>query len=379
LAQVRVKLLQGSCCYLRASVQIRLRPVAMAGEDGGDTNVAEAADAATVTFTVTLPGGKQYEVGLFSDDKVAALREQVEKQHEVPPACLLKLFQDGQLLLDADSLTGVDATQPIFGAISRDTNVQALLQAAGKYWGYTDILEGFEKDQADPKTFSSSSMPNILQVLEDMGGQAPDMKDLRKGEKDGTLEFGGARGDMILPSIDAAPFLTAAGADAFHSVTLIVEVNSDAYNYGLGVVLEASPLLDSTLDESGLPSYTYNGYGVDDKNKKQNAIKFHPGMSQGQLRIEGVGGWGNQRIGFTPQNWSESGKKYHTLELTVGADGENEMCIRGTNEGEVWRKPWKRQLTSGRHIPAVYAWLDLGSSQSHPLQIGSIRMKMKLP
>lgn len=154
-------------------------------------------------------------------------------------------------------------------------------------------------------------------------------------------------------------------------------MNSDAYNQGLGVVLEASPLLDSTVDEAGLPSYIYNGYGVGQAGKKQNAIKFHPGMSGGQLRVEGVAGWHNSDIGFKPATWSRSGNKYHTLELTLGADGKNEMCIKGTNEGEVWRKPWKRQLTSGRHIPAIYAWLDLGS-KTQPLQIGSIRMNVRM-
>lgn len=334
--------------------------------------------AQETVYPVMLPGGQEYRVSLSSAENVSALREGVEKQHEIPPACFLKLFQDGQILLDKDPLSGVDATQPIFGAVSRDTSVQALLQAAGKYYGYTDILKGFTKDESDPKTFSSACMPNILQVLEDMGGQAPEMPNLRKGAKESSLEFTGANGDLILPSIDAAPLLAAIGADAFHSVTLIVEINSDAYNRGLGVVLEASPLLDSTIDESGLPSYCYNGYGVGDEGKKQNAIKFHPGMNEGQLRIEGVAGWGNSSIGFTPETWSASGNKYHTLELTVGADGKNEMCIKGTKEGEVWKRGWDRQLTAGRHIPAIYAWLDLGSSEN-PLQIGSIRMKVKLP
>jgi len=351
----------------------------MGGGEEANTDVVEsAAPLATVAYAVTLPGGTIHSVSLSSDGTVLELREGVEKLHQVPPACFLKLFQDGQLLLDKDPLAGVDATQPVFGAVSQDTSVQALLQASGKYWGYTDIVKGMVKDEIDPHMFCSPCMPTILQVLEDMGGQAPEMTNLRKGAKDGTLEFTGAEGDLILPSLDASPILVAAGVDAFTQVTLIIEVNSDAYNRGLGVVLEASPLLDSTVDEAGLPSYIYNGYGVDQEGKKQNAIKFHPGMSGGQLRIEGIAGWGNSSIGFTPANWSECANKYHTLELTLGADGRNEMCIKGTNEGEVWRKPWTRQLTDGRHIPAVYAWLDMGS-ESQPLQIGSIRMRVQVP
>lgn len=351
----------------------------MAEGCGRTTNVvmSAAAPGETVTYAVTLPGGTIYSVSLPNDLMVLQLREGIEKLHELPPACLLKLFQNGQLLLDTDPLAGVDATQQVFGAVSRDTSLQTLLQAAGKYSGYTDILRGMVQDKTDANMFSSPCMPTILQVLEDMGGQAPEMENLRKGAKDGTLEFTGREGDLILPSIDASPILAAAGVDAFASVTLIIEVNSDAVNRGLGVVLEASPLLDSTVDEAGLPSYIYNGYGVGQEGKKQNAIKFHPGMPGGQLRIEGVAGWGNSNIGFNPANWSESGNKYHTLELTLGADGKNEMCIKGTNEGEVWRKPWNRQLTSGRHIPAIYAWLDLGS-KTQPLQIGSIRMNVRM-
>merc|ERR1712187_579108 len=73
------------------------------------------------------------------------------------------------------------------------------------------------------------------------------------------------------------------------SVTLCVGVNSDAYNRGLGVVVNANPSLDVTMNENGLPSYAYNGYGLQ-RGVRGNAIKFHPGMGGGEFRIEGKGG-----------------------------------------------------------------------------------------
>ena len=73
---------------------------------------------------------------------------------------------------------------------------------------------------------------------------------------------------------------------------------------------------DSTIDDKGLPSYVYNGYGLSE-GKKQNAVKFHPGMGGGAVRVEGLGGFGNQDMRFTPANWSGSGHQFHTLHLTM--------------------------------------------------------------
>merc|ERR1712129_564553 len=121
---------------------------------------------------------------------------------------------------------------------------------------------------------------------------------------------------------------------------------------------EASPLMDDTVDESGMPSYIYNGYGVSE-DKKQNAIKFHPGMHGGLLRVEGKGGFDNSSMPFTPEGWTDSGRKYHSLSITAGADGQNVIGLRSA-AGEYWEKPFRRQLTQGKHIPSLYAWLDLG-------------------
>jgi len=346
-----------------------------AGYSGGD--LPSSLGGGTATVSVALAGGIVYDVEVLLSGFVLALREGVEKQHEIPAACILKLFQDGNILLDEDTIKQIDTTQPVFAVVARETNLEVLLQACGKYWGYKDAIEKAAKEAANPKIqVAIPPLPDIITVLTEMGGQAPDLKNLAMGKEKGSLAFSGEDGDLILPSIDAAPLLAAAGIDKFAAVTMCIELNSDAYNRGLGVVLEASPLMDSTVDDSGLPSYIYNGYGIS-KDKKQNAIKFHPGMSRGELRIEGAGGWGNSDIGFTPTNWSESGNKYHTLELTMRADGNNEMCIKGTKKGQEWRKPWTRQLTAGRYFPAIYAWLDLGFIDS-PLQIRNISMTVHM-
>ena len=219
------------------------------------------------------------------------------------------------------------------------------------------------------------SMPSILEVLEDMGGQAPSMQHLCTGDRDGTLKFSGADGDLLLPSLDATALLATAGLARFARVSMCIELNSDAYDQGLGVVLEASPLMENTVDEEGLAMYVRNGYGMSN-DRKQSAVKFHPGMWGGQLRVEGRGGWGNQDIGFTPENWQQSGHAFHMLELTLGSDGENQVCIKGTQHGQLWQQSWTHQLTDGRYFLAVYAWLDLGSEES-PLHIGTISLRVQ--
>ena len=195
------------------------------------------------------------------------------------------------------------------------------------------------------------------------------MEHLKPSDAAGRLKFSGSAGDLLVPSIDAASLCGKAGATHFEKVMLSVEVNSDAYNRGLGIVLEGSPLMDKTASEDGLPSYVYNGYGIS-KDKKTNAVKFHPGMGGGQLRIEGVGGFQNQNLGFTPENWTDSHKRFHRLDVTLGKDGSNELCFH-SESGRTWRKSWTRKLTDGRYIPAIYAWLDLGSHEN-PVYFGQI-------
>lgn len=330
----------------------------------------------TNKFTVTLMGGTILSVEVQSNGSVRDLRDGVEKDFTVPPACFLKLLQDGQVLLDDISIKRLDSAQPVFGVISRETSLEVLLQAASSYRGYHEIVSEGLANAIDGNDVCCKPMPTILQVLEDMSGEMPKLEKLRKGKDEGSLEFSGEDGQLLLPSIDALALLKSSGSESFKCITISVDVNSDAYNRGLGVVLEASPLLDNSLDEHGLPNYIYNGFGISD-DKKQNAVKFHPGMSGGQLRIEGPGGWGNCSVGFTPLKWTDAGGKFHKLELTLGADGHNEVCIIGSEPDQVWRKPWTHQLTDGRYFPALYAWLDLGST-SNPLYIKDISFKIKM-
>merc|ERR1719428_1860611 len=77
-------------------------------------------------------------------------------------------------------------------------------------------------------------------------------------------------------------------------------------------------------------------------------------------------------MNFTPMNWTQSGKKFHRLEVTLGKDGANEVCFRGTEAGQVWRRSWTRKLTDGRYIPAIHAWLDLGSRHVDPVHFRQI-------
>lgn len=321
-----------------------------------------------VSFSIFFPGGDPFQVSVPRQGCVQALREAAEEVHTVPPACLLKLFQAGQLLHDEGLLSSLDAALPLFAVVSRESRVEVLLQAAWSFSGYRDLLASAPDRGA--KRRRVEEVPTILAVLEELSGEPKEVERLKAGEARGSLEFaGGSRGVLLLPSLDAAPLLEAAGSDRFTSVTVSVEINSDAFNRGLGVVVEAPAVMDHAVDEMGLPSYIYNGYGISD-DKVQNAVKFHPGMRGGQIRIEGVGGWGNTEMGFTPANWTASGKKFHTLELMCHADGKNLLTVHGTEDGQTFTKVWQRKLTDGKHLPAIYGWIDLGDSQ--PLMIGKI-------
>lgn len=336
------------------------------------------ANCNSMCFSVLFTGGSKYTVDLSPSDQVIHLRAGVEKQTETPPACLLKLFQDGQILLDDMAIKDLDCEQPVFGVVVRETKLEVLLQAAGSYEGYRKMLCEAQPAPDDEKTRVVGPMPSILFALEELSGQKMEMKNLELGDAEGQLKFYGDAGDLLMPSLDAAPLCDKAGAKLFDKVTLSVDVNSDAYNRGLGIVLEASALMDNTASEDGLPSYVYNGYGLS-KGKKTNAVKFHPGMFGGQIRIEGVGGFGNQSMDFTPTNWTNSGKQFHRLEVTLGKDGANEVCFRGAEGGQVWRKSWTRKLTDGRYIPAIHAWLDLGSRDYHPVHFRQISAVVHLP
>lgn len=349
--------------------------------------VAQAATAAAVDvqFTVVLAGGTSHTLAAQASDVMLVLMRGLAAVHEVPPTCTVKLFQSGQLFLEDSPVSLLNAEEPVFAVIARETNLDILLQGAGSYAGYAELLRSSGADAGDPTTRLVPSMPSILHVLEELSGQAPDLGEaLRAGrEGEGTLVFagGGARDaceELLVPSLDLAPLLSAAGAPSFFGATLSVELNSDAYNRGLGVVLEQPPLLDNTVDEHGMPSYIYGFRArTTEKQQRQNAVKFHPGMAGAQLRVEGVGGWPNQRVPFTPQGWTTAGHRYHTLAITVRADGENVVRLRSV-DGAVWEKSWRRHLVHGTHLPALYACRDLGGDGGPPVHYGSVSLQVHL-
>lgn len=340
-------------------------------------------DGETIHFTATTAGGVTLEADVLVSDNVLQLREAFEKLHEVPAGAYFKLIQGAQVLLDSTEVASLETTQPLFAVVTRETRLEILLQAAGRYAGYAKLLgEAPEPVEGQTEVMGLEPFPTILDVLEQMSGEPAEMEHLKPASSpsghEGLLQFAGDDGDLILPSLDLLPLLTKLKVEQLKRATISIRVNSDAYNRGLGVVLEASKLLDATADDSGLPVYLYNGYGLNTKNRG-NVVKFHPGMGGGAMRVEGAGGWGNQDVGFTPASWSASGTKLHTLEVTFATDGTNEVVFRGTEEGQLFSKSWTRKLFDGRHLPAVYAWLDLGGQESGtPLMIGRIALTAHL-
>jgi len=306
------------------------------------------------------------KVTVASSASVLDLRELYEAENPPPPPNFLKLCQGPNVLLDEMPVARLDTDEPIFAVVVRETRPEILMQAAGTYYGFEEMLNEAGKGCSDATAaLTLGPMPSILQVLEELAGEPTEVERLKASSKEGLLEFSGPDGCMLVPSLSLAPLLKHIGEKTVKSLTIKVGVNSNASNQGLGVILAASPLLDPTVAEDGLPWYVYNSYGVS-RDKRSNAIKFHPGMRGGQLRIEGRGGFYNSDTGFTPLNWSESGEKLHMFEITVGADGENRLRMTGT-EGQEWTKDWKHQLFDGRNAPSVHAWLDMGSRSNHPV------------
>jgi len=323
-----------------------------------------------MVFSVSLAGGATYEVEAEPRDSVSHLRLKLEKQIEVPEACYLKMFHSTEVLPEGKLVSELDAEQPIFAVVARETDVEKLLQAAGSYNGYKELLKRAGSPGGATNIKVIPVIPSILAVLEDMGGLPVTIEHLKSTEHG--LEMS-TQGHLLLPALNAEPLLSLNKKERFSKVVYRVQLNSDAYNRGLGVVFQQSPFMDSTVDSKGLPSYIYNGYGLEG-DKNCNAIKFHPAMEQGQLRVEGVGGFGNSDMGFTPQNWTQSGHKFHSFEVTIGADGKNNLRVVGT-EGEIFKKSWKNILTDGKHLPALHGWLDMGGEA---LMLGKIALEVHL-
>lgn len=325
---------------------------------------------------VCFPGGQQFEVSVGDSETVLQLREAVERQKgELPPATFLKLLQGGRVLLDDLSVAEVKQEEIIVAVVTRETRLEMLLHASGHCSLYADVLSSASRDGTGDgsSTTTLGPLPTILKVLEEMSGEAKSMEHLKPGAQEGWLEFYGDSGDLLLPSLAASPLLAALGSEEpLSAITLSIGVNSDAFNQGLGVVIEASTLIDVPADFSTASAYTYNGYGLQNEGRRRNAVKFHPGMSGGQLRVEGAGGFGNQDVGFAPKAFSESGS-LHTIVLKLCTNGVNMIQLHGSDPGQQWQMKWKNMMFDGLHIPALYAWLDLGS-RHEPVHFGHITL-----
>jgi len=220
-------------------------------------------------------------------------------------------------------------------------------------------------------------LPDIFEYYRETGLLSP-LKDVSKHltiqEIHGSrvLAYNGTEGAMILPSLDAVPLLRAVRKDILPKITVMVGVNSDSYNRGLGIIIEASPQINETAEHSS--QYIYNGYGVQ---LNRNVIKFHPDMHGGQLRIEGPGGFADTDLGFTPPGWSRSGYKLNMLEVTTGDDGNNEVLMRSAIGNKTWRTTWRHKLFDGKDIPTVYAFMDLGGESGKPLMVGQVSLRVK--
>merc|ERR1712113_1311493 len=108
-----------------------------------------------------------------------------------------------------------------------------------------------------------------------------------------------------------------------------------------------------------------------------NVVKFHPDMTNGQLRVEGPGGFSDQSIGFTPPGWSSSKQKLNTLEVTTNTDGTNEILLRSADGHQSWSRKWVHTLFDGRDVPSVYAFIDLGGDDGKPLIVGQVYLRVR--
>jgi len=205
------------------------------------------------------------------------------------------------------------------------------------------------------------SLEEASRDLGEIGGNTQNGLDL--------LIYSGKEGEIILPSLDAKPLLHSLRKNELPSATIVVGVNSDSFNRGLGIVVEASPQINET--EEHVDSYSYNGYGVQ---LNRNVIKFHPNMNQGDLRVEGPGGFPNQQMGFTPAGWSNSHHELHALEVTVSTNGINKILFKEANGVHTFEHIWRHKLFDGRDFPTVYGFIDLGGENGKPLIVGPVSL-----
>lgn len=196
-----------------------------------------------LTFSVASVTGKTYDVMVKGEDRVKEPREEVERYIEVPEACYLKLFHGAEVLHDALPLTALYPTEQVFAVVARETKVELLLQAAGSYEGYKELLKMAPSSPEGDHIKVVKGLPSILAVLEDMAGQKPEIEHLRAGEHG--LEMSSKDGHLLLPSINSGVLLRESRKEQFSKVVVSVQLNSDAYNKGLGLVVEEPPSMQS--------------------------------------------------------------------------------------------------------------------------------------
>lgn len=187
-------------------------------------------------------------------------------------------------------------------------------------------------------------------------------------------------------------------APVVESVTVSVEINSDASNNGLGVKFALRNMGFSVEQETLLKEhnkavgggfiYSSGLYDKDDKQADDGVrnftMKFHPGMGGAMMRAEGHAtgrgspyACGNQNMGYDPLNWSQSGNQFQVISVTLpttAADKEADNVFSLKPESSkvqvVHEERIKEKRFAGRYVvfdkktqdtivPSLYAHQDM--------------------
>ena len=91
--------------------------------------------------------------------------------------------------------------------------------------------------------------------------------------------------------------------------------------------LKGDPVYSSVAPFNGYMSLIFHHhFSIEIHQKAEKLQQMHhlalgSSLSAGLLRIEGAGGFPNCNMGYTPLNWTESEKKFHTFEALVASGG----------------------------------------------------------
>lgn len=335
--------------------------------------------AEAVTVTVQMANGEEVVVEVTASTTVDEVRqlvlEQVKPASTVTDDCFVRLLSGNQLLQGGTLVSDVDLQSPVFGIVVESLDLQALQALAADSPLYAEAFAcAALKVEGDQVVATMRDLPSILEVYQDVGGQLPTLEAACHDAATGHFAYWGNTGEMLLPSLSAGPLHEAMGT--ISKVVIEIGVNSDNFNNGLGVVVEAAEDMTRVPDEPARQPRSFYVYcsslsGLSET-RARNAVKFHPGMHGGELRVEGRGGFPNQNVGFRPAAWQE-GNRLHTLKLELGADGTNAVTlVDATNESRMWTKRWRHQLFDGVNIPALYTWLDCARNQHSPVYYGRV-------